>query len=299
MTNSGDIFAKARELGVKTIRLMIYQPKAGGVREWACDLDYLERFAAKARSKAASVEVAAREYERMKGSPETEAQWAKIFINPTPNEDECAFCKAMAICPNAAAKVQEVVTGSAAEPVADAFTEVAADEGLGAQIAARESPPEILAAKLEAAGFIEDWCAAVRAEAERRMLAGGTIPGFGLELGRKGPRKWADPVAAEEVVRKQFRLTIEQAFNLKLKSPTQLEDLAPKLDKSGKPKPLKEGDEPPVLGPRQWNKLQDLIVRADPKPSVKPIKAIKSPYQPVAADAFSAAADTQADEDLG
>lgn len=285
-------------MGVKTIRLMIYQPRVGGPREWVCDLDYLERFAATARSKAASVEVAAREYNRMKGSPETEAQWAKIFINPTPNDAECAFCKAMAVCPNAEAKVLEAL-GTDTAPVADAFAAVAADEGMGAQIVAKAAAGDLLTAKLDAVPFIEDWCAAVRGEAERRLLAGDVVPGYGLELGRQGPRKWADPNAVAEVVRKQFRLTVEDAFNLQLKSPTQLEALAPKIDKkTGKPKPLKEGETPPVLGPRQWNKLQEFVTRSDPKPSVKPTKAIKNPYQPVAADAFSNVAETQADEDL-
>ncbi len=300
MTNSGDIFARARALGVKTIRLMIYQPKVGGAREWVCDLDYLERFAALLRSKAASTEVAAREYERMRGSPETEAQWAGLFLNPKPNDAECAFCKAKAICPNATAAVQEDVTGSTAAPALDAFAEVAATEGAVAKALVAASAEDDLAAKMSAVPFIEDWCSAVRAEVERRLLAGGLVPGFGLELGRQGQRKWSDPVAVEDVVRKQFRLKVEDAFNFALKSPTQLEALAPKIDKkTGKPKPVKEGDPAPVLGPRQWAKLQDLIVRSDPKPSVKPAKAIKNPYQPTAADAFSAVADPNADDSLG
>lgn len=291
MTNSGDIFAQAREMGVKTVRLMIYQPKAGGAREWVCDLDYLERFAAKVRSKAASVEVAAREYGRMRGSPETETEWAKIFLNPAPNEDECAFCKAMAVCPKAAQVVESAV---GVELTADAFTDVSVE------IVAKAASEDDLAGKLSAAGFIEDWCLAVRAEAERRLLTGTAVPGFGLELGRAGPRKWADPVAVEQVLKDQYRLTNDEAYNFKLKSPTQLEELAPKIDKkTGKPKPVKEGDPKPVLGPRQWKALQELIVRSDPKPSVKPIKAIKTPYQPVTADAFSAVVEPRADEDLG
>ncbi len=298
MTNSGDIFAQARGLGVKTVRLMVYQPKAGGAREWVCDLDYLERFAAKLRSKAASVEVAAREYGRMKGSPETEAEWADIFLNPTPNEDECAFCKAMAICPNAAAKVETAV---GVAPTSDAFTDLAADSGVHAKVVAQAAAADDLAGKMLAVPFLEDWCLAVRAEVERRLLEGAVVPGFGLELGRAGPRKWADSVAAEKVLREQFRLTIEEAYNLKLKSPTQMEELAPKVDKkTGKPLPPKEGDPKPALGPRQWNKLQELIVRSDAKPSVKPSKVIKKPYTVAAASAFSAVTETpSADEDLG
>lgn len=295
--NSGDVFAAARAMGVKTVRLMIYQPKAGGAREWTCDIDTLERFAATARSKAVSVEVAAREYERMRGSPETEAQWADIFINPTPNDNDCAFCKAMAVCPNAAKRVLDSAGAPDTAATLEAFGAVADDEGKAIQARAQAAEGDLLAAQLRAVPFIEDWCTAVRAEAERRLLAGQPVAGFGLELGRQGPRQWSDPNAAVKVLREQFRLTVEQAFNLKVKSPTQIEALAPKVDKkTGKPKPLKEGDTPPVLGPRQWNKLQALITRSDPKPSVKPAAAIKVAYQPAAGDAFAAVPDA---EDLG
>ena len=42
------------------------------------------------------------------------------------------------------------------------------------------------------------------------------------------------------------------------------------FDKEGKPKPLKEGQEPPAIGPRQWKSLQSLIVRAEGKAHVAP-----------------------------
>ena len=50
---------------------------------------------------------------------------------------------------------------------------------------------------MEAVGFVEDWCKAVRAETERRLLNREEVPGFGLELGRQGPRKWTDKEAVE------------------------------------------------------------------------------------------------------
>ena len=66
--------------------------------------------------------------------------------------------------------------------------------------------------------------------------------GFGLELGRQGPRKWADKEAVEKLVREQFRLREADAYNMKLKSPTQFED---QLTKPA------EGEDKPALGPRQ------------------------------------------------
>jgi hypothetical protein len=131
----------------------------------------------------------------------------------------------------------------------------------------------------------------VRAETERRLLNREEVPGFGLELGRQGPRKWKDKDEVTEIVRKQFRLAEADVFNMKLKSPTQFEDTLLKPA---------EGQTKPVLGPRQWKKLQTLITRSEPKPSVKPAGAIKKPYTPPAPtdEDFTTVADEPADEDL-
>jgi hypothetical protein len=80
------------------------------------------------------------------------------------------------------------------------------------------------------------------------------VPGWKLVPGKRGARQWSSPQAAEELLRKTFRLTIEQAYDLKLISPTSAE----KLKKSG------------VIGDRQWSRVQDLITQSDGKPHVAP-----------------------------
>ena len=277
---ASDPFAWAEEAGLKTIRLGIYQPKvySAGMEEWQCTLQDLQEFASLARSKAASV----RNAEAMHGKI-SEEEWDRTFPNQNPNEEECAFCRAMSTCPSAQRKVVEVV-GADFDVITDETT-VAKD------LVNAATPVRDLSTKMEAVGFVEDWCKAVRAEIERRLLNREEVPGFGLELGRQGPRKWTDKEAVEEMVRKQFRLTESDAFNMKLKSPTQFEE---QLTKPA------EGEDKPVLGPRQWKKLQSLITRSDPKPSVKPATAIKKPYTPPAPsdEDFSTVADEPADEDL-
>ena len=131
----------------------------------------------------------------------------------------------------------------------------------------------------------------MRAETERRLLNREEVPGFGLELGRQGPRKWADKEAVEKLVREQFRLREADAYNMKLKSPTQFGRPA---DQAG------GGRRQAALGPRQWKKLQALITRSDPKPSVKPATAIKKFYVPPAPsdEDFTTVADAPADDDL-
>lgn len=277
---SNDPFEFAKAIGLNTIRIGIYQPKVftSGLEDWVCTLEDLRQFANLARSKAASV----RNAEAMYGKIPME-EWDRTFLNQNPNEEECAFCRAMTICPSAQRKVVEVVGAD--------FDVIAEEPPTMTDVVSAATPVVDLGVKMASVGFVEDWCKAVRAETERRLLNRQEVPGFGLELGRQGPRKWTDKEAVEELVRKQFRLREADVFNMKLKSPTQFED---QLTKPA------EGEEKPVLGPRQWKKLQEMVTRSDPKPSVKPASAIKKPYTPPAPsdEDFTTVADAPADEDL-
>jgi hypothetical protein len=270
------VFDYARSIGIKTIRLAIYQPKvSGGWTEWTCSLPDLQAFAELARSKAQTTVGAEMMFEKM---PRDE--WDRIYLNPKPNDKDCAFCKAMAVCPNYRRKVEEAIGGDF-----DAVSEWKA------------IPPPSTANGLAAALFVvpmlEDFAKAVRAEVERRLLLDDkAVPGFGLELGRKGARKFKDEAAAEILMRKNWRLTMEDCYDMKLKTPTALEKLSKPTkvdDGTGKPVVVK-----PVIGIRRWAQLSEMIVQAPPKPSVKPLKDIKTPYVPtqLAADDFSTVADS-------
>jgi hypothetical protein len=109
------------------------------------------------------------------------------------------------------------------------------------------------------APLVELWLKAVRAEGERRMFAGQVVPGFKLVQGKRGARRWSDAEAAEQQL-KAMRLKVEEMFDLSLISPTAAERLTKAKD-----------GEKPAIGPRQWAKLQTLIVQPDGKPSVVPV----------------------------
>ena len=66
-------------------------------------------------------------------------------------------------------------------------------------------------------------------------------------------RKWTSPTEVETVL-KAMRLKTEQIYDLTLISPTTAE----RLHKAG------------AIGPRQWPRLQTLIMQPDGKPSVVP-----------------------------
>lgn len=211
------------------VRLFIHQPRLDHVSEWVTTPADLAAFATRA---AASARRAAEILEAGRSVADS--------ADLVPGEKQCRWCKAKATCPALAAKVQ---------------AEIGADFDV---IATGTRPPvpqaDDLGVKLAACDLIEDWCKAVRAEAFTRLQAGQPVTGFKLVQGRRGARCWTDAAAAEKLLRETFRLPIEQAYDLKLISPTSAEKLA------------KAGD----IGPRQWPKVQALITQPDGQPSVAP-----------------------------
>ncbi len=178
-----------------------------------------------------------------------------------PGEKQCKFCKAKATCPALRDEVSTTVgTGSAASP--DDFIDLV-------QAPSVMSESEWLAACLNKVDLIEDWCKAIRAEAEHRLQSGLDVPGYKLVQGKRGNRQWSDKEQVEAML-KTFRLKAEEMYDFSIKSPAQIAKLGPTLDKDGNPKPVKEGAPAPLIGPRQWPKLAALITQSDGKLHVAP-----------------------------
>jgi len=110
-----------------------------------------------------------------------------------------------------------------------------------------------LARVMANANLIEGWIKAVRAEVERRLLAGEPVKGYKLVQGKRGNRMWANPEDAEAAL-KAMRIKHDQMYDYKLASPTSIEKLA-------------KAEE---IGPRQWVKIQALITQSEGQPSVAP-----------------------------
>lgn len=175
---------------------------------------------------------------------EDDQRWLEIFVRP--GEKQCKFCRAKATCPSLRAEVAGAVNMTVASP-----DEFASDDGCKVSGGSDEA---WLAACLSKADLIEDWVKAVRAEVERRLLAGAPVPGFKLVQGKRGSRAWSDAKVAEETL-KSMRIKIEDMYDFKLISPTSAEKLA----------------KSEVIGKRQWPKLQGLITQSDGKPHVAPV----------------------------
>lgn len=247
---------------IARVRLIIHQRSA---REWDCSAEDLLQFAQEARSRAISVQNAVAMHGKVPA-----AEWNATFLNQEPSEDACRYCKAMATCPSMQKKVQDTVGAD--------FEEMAAGE---VELNAEGASDAELSTCMAATGLIEDWIKAIRAEVERRLLAGQQVPGFKLVLGKAGNRAWRDTEVVETTL-KSMRLRVEEMYDLKLITPTTAEKLT-------------KGDKP-VIGPKQWKKLQDHITRAEPKPSVAPESDKRERYAPApAADDFQPVADEATD----
>ena len=218
-------------------RVAISQPRLSSKpAEWEVSIEDLQAFGQEV--KRASAQVAEARICFAKESPEFD-----LFLQPS--EKGCKWCKVKGTCK---ALAQHVATA-----VLDDFEDLTQ---AGVEQAIKDVPArsdDNLASAMECVALIEDWCKAVRADVERRLLAGGQVPGFKLVEGRAGARKWADEAQAEAVL-KSMRLKQEAMYDFKLISPTQAEKLA----------------KAETIGPRQWPKVEALITRSAPKPSVAP-----------------------------
>lgn len=227
------LFGMVYDLSEAGAQINIHQPKISRTpSEWGCEAPALRKFEADFKARA---------FHALSVYNET----PEALVHHLRPGEHCrkSFCRARATCPKLAEFVQDAV-GAEFEVI----------EKVGAStvvldVGTQSDAP--LAAKMRALDTIEDWCRAVRAEVERRLLAGTDVPGFKLVQGRQGARAWSDAEEAEKLL-KSFRLKNEEMYDFKLISPTAAE------------KVLK-------ASPKRWNKAQSLISRSDGKPSVAPV----------------------------
>ena len=225
---------------INRIRTIVHQPRLDHVSEDTFTSGKLERFAVDAREAARRVALA--------DAAAARGESLQPFLYPS--DEACRWCPAKAVCPELRAKIEAEVGADfdALEPGVVKPTEATPTDQLGRHLAM--------------VPLIEAWAKAVRAEVERRLLDAVPVPGWKLVRGRLGPRQWSDDEAVAQYLRKTVRLPIDEAYDLKLISPTAAERLA----KAGK------------LGARQWERLQAHITRVEGQPSVAPESDEREPF---------------------
>jgi hypothetical protein len=277
---------KYRELemayDIERVRIGIYQPEVWDtLQEYSCSVQELIDFAELANAKAQRVVRAEEAYAQITCQEEL-VEWEAMYLNPSPNDEECAFCRAMPTC-SAVRRQLEETCGAAFDSIEENEHVLTRPEMMYG---------DKLAQEMRMAGLFEDRMKAVRAEVESRLLRGIQVPGFGLATGRAGARKFKNEQAAEKLLKETFRLKDDIIYNKKLKSPTQLEALAKvKRAKKGEPPP-----EPPIIGNARWQKVVMMVEQKPPGPTVKRIEDITNPWSPTAPsdDAFGVVAEEPA-----
>lgn len=163
----------------------------------------------------------------------------------TPGEKQCKFCPAAHRCP----ALQKAALDTALIDFADVpdLTE----HGIGAAMN-----------KVE---LVETWCAAVRTEARRLLDAGTKVPGWMLEEGRQGNRKWT---GEDENIASELRSGGVDPHKKTIISPA---DAEKKLAKKN---------------PALWTHLQQYIVRGAPSINMVRDDGSRKPYVSASLEEF-------------
>ena len=223
-------------------RLVIHQPRLNHVSEWVVPVADLMDFSREVRGTVQfvkSLEIGLEE-----GDIGSIHDFESSF---NPGEKQCHWCKAKATCPALTKAVIETVAGEF-DDLSTCDLEAEVKQAIDA---VPEHENQLLAKLYASLPLIESWSKAVAEAVSSKLHSGEHVPGYKLVQGRAGNRAWANAEDAEQVL-KNMRLKVEEMYDLKLISPTNAE----KLQKAG------------VIGPRQWTKVQDLIVRPEGKPTV-------------------------------
>lgn len=235
------------------IVMAIHQPRIKKApKEWSCTVAELKVFAERA-TKAMHLTVAALwGYAAWKNDGRSAEGWLKFEQEYlVPGEKQCKWCPAKSGC--SALRKSVTNTVMRADPVTpDEFESIKFEPRKHVAV----TDNDWLAAALAQAPLIKAWLDAVYAERDVRVLGGQHIKGFKPVIGNKGDRKWVNAIAVEQTLKVAMRLPDTAVYKRTLASPAAIEELT-------------KGKEP-MIGKRQWEKLQELIVREDGRPTVVP-----------------------------
>jgi hypothetical protein len=182
-------------------RVIIDQPRKGGISEYPVSIPDLLAFGERAKAAAEKALYLA------------ETQPANLQEFATPGEKQCRWCKALPFCQAARDNVTESMRAE--------WSRIDVDEN-GEPIPVVDA--EVLGAAMSQTAFVEHWIKAVRAEVHRQLVAGVAVPGWKLVQGRQGNREWSDEAEADKVLA-AARLKKEQRYKFELISPAAAEKL--------------------------------------------------------------------------
>lgn len=220
---------------VQRVRLVIHQPRLHHCDEQVLSVDELATFAQRIAPKAE------RAIAIVRSQAPSEADFA-------PSEKACTFCKASGAC-----KAQKKAVVQLVNATQEAHSLSAEEMGKA----------------LEGLPLVEQWCKAIKAKAQQRLMEGQSVPGFKLVLGRAGNRKWGDAEQAAQVLL-SAGVPESVCFERSLVSPTTLE----KLKKQG------------TVPEQAFALVSPHITRSEPQPTIAPESDRRQAWTPPSDTAF-------------
>jgi hypothetical protein len=207
--NTAKDFFKGMDLGPDTpVTMAIIQPmRTGGIDTWPTDMRRLYRYKDELQAAIATIQQDGMD------APIKDGPW-------------CQFARCKAVCP--------LHLGAAAK-LANAFDRLkAASEGKVPAPPPPNDMPERYADLLDLVDMVEDWCKEVREQAHANAEHGMVIPGWVLEPGRKGPRKWAidETEVIETFTGPEFGLSEDVVAPRKVLTLPQLEKILKRAEKA-------------------------------------------------------------------
>lgn len=221
---------------IDTVKMFIMQPRVEWFDSHEMAVDELHAFADLVTEAAGRVEL----------NRQVALEGNELDLVPT--DKGCKFCRAKHHCP---AFQNLTVNALSVVSTAEDFEDLTLPKKAASVVVDDSVAAEKLAEAMRAIPMVEQFIKAVRAEVDRRLLAGEPVPGFKLVEGKKGNRQWRDAEEAAAELTKSGRLKADEAFEKKPISPTKAEKL------------LKDR-------PKIWSKIAPLITQSEGQPSVAP-----------------------------
>ncbi len=236
------------------IDIAVFQPRhreGAGQTPWILSLADLEAFCAEIGARAREARQAVEDVRHVdwKGHASCADIAAKCpAARFAPSEGDggaCRWCPAKAFCEMRLAEMLKGIPGADPKAMLAAMPDLSKEEKKlepGGRVEARTDgianmPPlddAFLVAMFAAAKGLAAFGKDVAEYLEGRVLAGESIPGLKLVMGREGNRAWGNEVEAETFLKGQ-KLKMDERFKFVLKSPTQIEALLKdKLEKSAR-----------------------------------------------------------------
>jgi hypothetical protein len=205
---------------MKSVKMVIFQPRRDHAPEWTISRDQLLAFGAEVQKAGAiAMGCISGVYDPLR--------------HLHASTEGCLWCPLKATCVEFRKHVNSVV-----------FEDLSKSDKV---FRAKLPTPEELQ-------MVSQYVAAVKAQIDSDLFAGRQVAGWKLVLGRKGNRAWGDNEAQAEQLIRDMRILVDDAYDKTLKTPTQLQKIIPSKKWEKLELLVTQSDPKPTVAPETDNR---------------------------------------------